>query len=155
MTNAVPSPSLSAVAKITVQATAMLDLMLRLADLLAHETKLVRAGRVANIAPLQEEKLRQSARYQKAIKELEASGAKIVALPAPLRAQIVAASNRLAAAVSENERALRVGRAATRRLLDMVVESVRAQVKPLSRYTARLAPARHAPRLAVTVDRRL
>ena len=37
MTQSAPMPSLSAIAKITVQATEMLDLMLRLADLLAHE----------------------------------------------------------------------------------------------------------------------
>ncbi|MGO8916854.1 MAG: hypothetical protein ACLQJR_13195 [Stellaceae bacterium] len=142
--------------QITTQATGMLDLMMRLADLLAHETELVRAGHVPDIGTLQREKLRLLLLYQTAIKQLNASGVRIIALPAPLRAQIVAASSRLADVVAHNERALRIGRAATRKLLDMVVASVKSQLKSTTRYTARrMAPTRHAPALAVAVDRRL
>ena len=137
------------------RATEMLDLMMRLADLLQHETERLRSGHVQDVAPLQKEKLRLSLLYQRAMKELEAGGVKITALPAPLRAQIVAASARLADAVGENERALRVGRAAARRLLDMVVESVKERLKPVSRYNARRTTAGGAPILAVAVDRRL
>lgn len=137
-------------------ATGMLDLMMRLADLLAHETELVRTGHVREIGGLQREKLRLSLLYQSAIKQLNAGGVRIVGLPAPLRAQIVAAASRLADAVAQNERALRVGRAATRKLLDMVVESVKSKLRPSLRYTARrMAPVRHAPALAVAIDRRL
>jgi hypothetical protein len=155
MTPAPNSPIPPNPPQIAAQATEMLDLMMRLADLLAHETDLLADGRVRDIEPLQREKLRLSLLYQKAIKEVRASGAKIVALPAPLRAQLFAAARRLAEEVTENERALRIGRAATRRLLDAIVESVQERLKPLSRYNARLAPARNAPVLALAVDRRM
>lgn len=136
-------------------AVAMLDLMMRLADLLAHETELVRAGHVSDIAALQREKLRLSMLYQGAIKQLESSGTRIVALPAPLRAQIAAAAGRLAEVVAQNERTLRIGRAATRKLLDMLVESVRSTLRPAIRYNARLKTSRYAPVLAVAIDQRL
>lgn len=139
----------------TVQATDMLDLMMRLADLLSHETDLVRAGRVIDIGPLQNEKTRLTRLYEKTIKELTAGGMKIESLSAPFRAQLVAASVRLSQTVTENERTLRIGRAATRRVLDMVVESVRLKQQPLTRYTARLEPARHRPLLALALDQRL
>ncbi|HYM02771.1 MAG TPA: hypothetical protein VET85_07470 [Stellaceae bacterium] len=137
------------------QATDMLDLMLRLADLLAHETELLTAGRVRDIAALQIEKLRLTTLYDRAIKKFSTSGFKINALSPPLRAQIVAASTRLADAVKENESALRIGSAATRRVLDMVVESIRTRERTAARYTARRTSPRHGPVLAVAVDRRL
>jgi hypothetical protein len=137
-----------------LQVTETLDLMLRLADLLSHETKLVRQGRIQDIEPLQKEKLRLSQLYQQAVKALHAGGAQI-ALPASLRVQIIAASGRLADAVGENEQVLRIGRAATRKLLDMVVDSIKARMKPLNRYNAKLTATRHTPALVVAVDRRM
>jgi len=137
------------------QATQLLDLMMRLADLMANETKLLRAGRLQDIGPLQREKLRLTALYQAAVKQIQASGARITALPPVLRTQIVAASTRLAEVATDNERALRIGRAATRKLLDMVVESVRSRLRPLNRYTARLAPAPRLTMAPVTLDRRM
>jgi hypothetical protein len=142
-------------ASISEQATDMLDLMMRLAELLVHETELLRSGRVRDIEPLQREKLRLTLLYQKALKALTAAGATITALPAPLRAQFVAASGRLADAVGENERALRIGRAATRRLLDAIVESVQARLKPLRHYNARSQTTIGSAPLALAVDRRL
>ena len=148
------SPPLAA-ASLSEQATDMLDLMMRLAELLAHETELLRCGRVRDIEPLQREKLRLTLLYQKALKALTAAGATITALPAPLRSQFVAASGRLADAVGENERALRIGRAATRRLLDAIVESVQARLKPLRHYNARSRTTTGSAPLALAVDRRL
>ena len=148
------SPPLAA-ASLSEQATDMLDLMMRLAELLAHETELLRCGRVRDIEPLQREKLRLTLLYQKALKALTVAGATITALPAPLRSQFVAASARLADAVGENERALRIGRAATRRLLDAIVESVQARLKPLRHYNARSRTTTGSAPLALAVDRRL
>jgi len=153
MSNAPPRSTSAAPA--TVQATDLLDLMMRLSDLLTHETELVGAGRVRDIAPLQREKVRLAVLYQKAIKDLEAAGAKINMLAAPLRAQLFAASSRLTAAVGENERALRIGSTATRRLVDMVVESVKAKLKTFNRYNARLSPARAPLMPAMAIDRRM
>ncbi len=152
MTQTTPPP---AAPQPALQATDMLDLMMRLADLLAHETELVGAGHVADIGALQREKLRLSLLYQDAIRRLDAAGVKIMTLPAPLRAQIVAASNRLADVAAQNERTLRIGRAATRRLLDMLVASVRSRLKPLTRYNARRKATGYTPALAVAIDRRL
>jgi hypothetical protein len=148
------APAAASSLPVMAQATGLLDLMMRLADLLTHETERVRAGQVQDVAPLQQEKLRLSVLYQRAAKELQASGTKITDLPAPVRAQIVATSTRLAEAATKNELALRVGRDATRRLLDMVVSSMRDRLKPVSRYDARRAPqlVRMAP---CAVDRRL
>ena len=148
----IPSPT---PAQPVDQATALLDLMLRLADLMVHESALLRSGRVQDIGPLQREKLRLTGLYHAAVKAIEASGARITMLPPVLRTQLVAASTRLTEEATANERALRIGRAATRHLLDMVVESVRGQLKPLSRYNAKLAPVRRAPALAVALDRRM
>jgi hypothetical protein len=153
MAVAKPSPAPAPPAKI--QPTDLLDLMLRLADLLEHETELLRAGRVRDIAPLQNEKLRLTLIYDKAAKALCAAGLTLASMAPPLRSQFVVAGTRLACTVGENERALRVGRAATRRILDLVVESVRARQRPLLRYTAKLAPMRHMPALALTINQRL
>jgi hypothetical protein len=142
-------------ASISEQATDMLDLMMRLSELLAHETELLRSGRLPDIEPLQREKMRLTLLYQKALKALASAGTTASTLPAPLRAQFVAASGRLADAVGENERALRIGRAATRRLLDAIVESVQARLKPLRHYDARSRTATNITPLALAVDRRL
>jgi hypothetical protein len=137
------------------EATAMLDLMMRLADLLASETTMVASGHVNDIAALQREKLRLSVLYRDAIRKLDVGGVKIVGLPAPLRAQIVAASARLSDVVAQNERTLRVGRAATRKLLEMLVATLKAKLKSPIGYNARLTAARYTPALAVAIDRRL
>jgi hypothetical protein len=132
----------------------MLDLMMRLADLLSDETERVRAGQVRDIGPLQREKLRLTLLYQKAVKAHEANGTRLATLPAPLRAQVVAASARLAEAVGKNERALRIGRDATRRLIDMVVTTMRQRLRPMARYDAKRA-MRPATMVPCAVDRRL
>jgi hypothetical protein len=155
MTAQLPASPPLAPASLSEHATDMLDLMMRLSELLAHETELLRGGRLLDIEPLQREKMRLTLLYQKLLRALTASGTTVSALPAPLRVQFVAASGRLADAVGENERALRIGRAATRRLLDAVVESVQARLKPLRHYDARSRTAASATPLALAVDRRL
>jgi hypothetical protein len=152
-----PSPASAplAPASLSEQATDMLDLMMRLAELLEHETELLRSGRLRDIEPLQREKMRLTLLYQKALKALTTAGTTVSALPAPLRVQFVTASGRLADAVGENERALRIGRAATRRLLDAIVESVQAKLKPLRHYDARSRTAASVTPLALAIDRRL
>jgi hypothetical protein len=155
MTNPMPALRLVPEPSRSLHVTETLDAMLRLADLLSHETELVRSGRIQDVAPLQKEKLRLSQLYRQAAKTLESSGAQIATLPTSLRMQIVAASGRLADAVGENERVLRIGRAATRKLLDMVVDSIKARMKPLNRYNAKLTVARHTPALVMAVDRRM
>lgn len=155
MTTDTAPPTVPSTPEPGATATDLLDLMMRLGELLAHETELVRSGHVRDIEPLQREKLRLFDGYRKALKELGATGLKISALPLPLRTQILAASEMLAQRVSENERALRVGREATRRLIDVVVTAIQSQQKPLTRYNAHLKPMQHAPLLTLALDRRL
>lgn len=139
----------------THRATEMLDLMMRLSDILGNETQCLGEGRIGDIAPLQLEKGRLSVLYEKSIKEMSDTGISVGSVPAPLRAQLVAASNRLTRAVTENERALRIGRAATLRIMDMVIESARLRQRPSMRYTARSKPMAEAAALSVAVNRRL
>lgn len=135
--------------------TALLDLMMRLGDLLAHETEIVRSGRIGDVEPLQREKLRLFDAYKKALEEFGESGMTLEGLPPPLRAQIVDASTTLAQRVKENERALRIGCTATRRLLDSIVSAIQTQQRPLTRYNARLKPTQGATVLTLAFDRRL
>ncbi|HJT08097.1 MAG TPA: hypothetical protein VJ747_14285 [Stellaceae bacterium] len=138
-----------------VAAGGLLDLMNRLMDVLAEETALLRDGRVGEIAPLQSEKTSLATRYAAAIKALGVGTDKASSLSIGLRVQLAARSKRLAELAQENADALRVGGAATRMLLEMVIESLGAQRRPTSGYTATLAPARSTPLLAVALDRRL
>ena len=144
------SPSARAVA-----AGELLDLMNRLMDLLGEETTLLRSGRVAEIAPLQAEKTTLATRYAAAIKALGSMAEQGPVLSIGLRVQLAARSKRLAELAQENAAALRISGAATRMLVEMVIQSVEAQRRPTSGYTASLAPAPSAPLLAVALDQRL
>jgi hypothetical protein len=133
-----------------MSAAALPELMDQLADLLAAETRLVTAGRVGEIAPMQSEKLRLARLYEQAFKAFDPNNA-----PASARGPVLAiAAARLAHAATENERALRIGGAATRRLIEMVVESIQQQQRGSRGYGASRAPARPAPMLPVAVNRR-
>ena len=136
-----------------MSATGLLDLVTRLADLLVSETAMLSSGHVSDIGPLQQEKLRLTALYQRAVKDIEGGR---TTLPPALRAQIIAASASLAQAATENEIALRIGRAGTQRLLDMVVESMKSRVQPFHRYTAkRLTRPPGGTTMAFALDRRM
>ncbi len=99
-----------------------------LAALLERETALVRAMNVAGIAPLQAEKQRLTLMFQQAIKS--PVGAATASLKGPAKAAWLAQIRQLTAAAMDNERALRVGRAATERLIAAsAVTAVKAQRK--------------------------
>ncbi|HXQ50993.1 MAG TPA: hypothetical protein VN802_07860 [Stellaceae bacterium] len=123
----------------------------QLAGLLERETGLVRALKIAEIAPLQSEKARLTNLFQKALKQLGSP----TQLPAAAKSQWLLAGRRLADAAVENERALRAGRAATERLIAAIVNAVKLSRRPLTVY----APRRNIssePRIAgVALDRRL
>jgi len=133
----------------------LLDLMNRLLDVLVEETTLLRGGCIGETASLQAEKTTLAMRYAAAIKALAVMVDKGQSLSIGLRVQLAARSKRLAEVAEENAEALRIGGAATRMLLEMVIESAAAQRRPTSGYTASLAPARSQPLLAVALDRRL
>lgn len=127
-------------------AAALIPLAGELASLLERETVLVRALKIPEIAPLQSEKARLTLLFQKALKQSP---------PSASNKSWLAAGRRLADAATENERALRVGRAATERLIATIITAVKQSRRPLASY----APCKGAPReprlAGVSLDRRL
>jgi hypothetical protein len=117
-----------------------------LARLLERETALVRALKIAEIAPLQQDKTRLTLLIHKALKQSP---------PAVTNKSWLAAGRRLAEAAIANERALRIGRAATERLIATVITAVKQSRRPLASY----APCHGLPRepmiAGVSLDRRL
>jgi hypothetical protein len=129
---------------------ALPEVMDQLAELLAAETQLVTAGRVTEIAPMQSEKLRLARLYEQAFRAFDPSNA-----PAsPRTPALSVAAARLARAATENERALRIGGAATRHLIEMLVDSIKSQQGAVRGYGATRAPSRPAPMRPVAVNRR-
>jgi hypothetical protein len=116
-----------------------------LADLLERETTLVRATKLTEIGPLQPEKIRLTLLFQKT---LEKSGK-------PVGKAWTAAAERLAQAAIDNERALRVGRAATDRLIATVISAVRKSRGPATTYVAKRCQTREARMAGITLDRKL
>jgi hypothetical protein len=117
-----------------------------LTRLLERETALVRALKIAEIAPLQHDKTRLTLLIYRALKQSP---------PVPANTSWLAAGRRLAEAAIENERALRVGRAATERLIATVIAAVKQSRRPLASY----APCHGMPRepmiAGISLDRRL
>ena len=125
-----------------------------LTTLLAQETEFVRALRVKEIGPLQAEKTRLTAAYQSSFKALTGTyDAK--SLPPDIRDVLAAAGQRLAAAVIDNELALRVGKAATERLIGSIIDAVKEQRKSVTVYAPGAPAARHTFMTAAAVDRHL
>lgn len=131
-------------------AAALPEIMDRLAELLAAETRLVTAGRVGEIGALQSEKLRLAQLYDQAFKAFDPNKA-----PSSARHPALAvAAARLARAAAENAQALRIGAAATNRLIEMVVDTIKSRQSAIRGYGASRAPARLAPMAPVAVNRR-
>ena len=127
-------------------AASLIALASELAGLLEHETILVRALKIAEIAPLQSEKTRLTLLFQKALTQSP---------PDASSKSWLAAGRRLADAAMDNERALRVGRAATERLIATIVTAVKQSRRPLASY-ARCKGVPREPLIAgVSLDRRL
>jgi hypothetical protein len=129
---------------------ALPEVMDQLAELLAAETQLVTAGRVAEIAAMQSEKLRLARLYEQAFRAFDPNNAP----PSARTPALAVAAARLARAATENERALRIGGAATRRLIEMVVDSIKSQQSAVRGYGVTRAPSRPAPMRPVAVNRR-
>ena len=124
-----------------------------LTDLLERETALVRKMKIAEIAPLQAEKSQLTLRFQMALGTLGAAG--IAALNGAAHSRWLAAGRRLTAAATENERALRIGRVATERLVAAVVTAVKQSRHAPTGYSARRAVSPEPPVAGIAVDHRL
>jgi hypothetical protein len=144
---AAPAPASATAA----QGPGLVALAALLADLLERETGLVRALKIAEIAPLQGEKTRLTHAFQKALKQLGGTAN----MPPAIKSQWLVVGRRLSDAATENERALRAGRAATERLIATIVNAVKQSRRPHAVYSPRRGAARE-PRIAgVALDRRL
>ena len=130
-------------------ATAML-----LATLLDQESKLIREMKIREIGPLQSEKARLTALCGTIVKSIDVSAPVAPAL----KDKWLAVSKRLGEAALENEMALRVGHAATDRLVSAIVGHIEGRQKAASGY-GRPVHARAAARRPVmagaAVDRQL
>jgi len=124
-----------------------------LAALLERETALVCAMEVAAIAPLQAEKQRLTLLFQQSIKS--PAGAATKSLTGPAKAAWLGAVRQLTAAAMDNERALRVGRAATERLIAAVVTAVKQSRRTSIGYSARRVARTGRPVAGVACDRHL
>jgi len=135
----------------TSSVTALIALANELAQLLEKETALVRSVKIPEIAPLQAEKSRLTSLFQKSLKEVSS----INALAEPYRKQWLAAGNRLSDAAIVNERALRVGRAATQSLIGAIVGAVKEARRPAAAYSSRRGAPRVAQIAGFNLDRKL
>lgn len=138
----------------TGQAANLVALAGALADLLECETTLVREMKIAKIAPLQAEKSRLTLLFQKALKPADGASP-TTALSGRAKTEWLVAGTRLARAAMENERALRIGRAATERLVAAVVAAVKLSRRPPTGYAARLATTPVLRVAGIAVDHRL
>lgn len=131
---------------------ALIDIAQTLTALLERETNLVRNLQIGTIGPLQEEKLRLTRAFQSGLKAL---GPPETAFAGGLRLRWLEVGRRLSAAALDNERALRVGRVATERLIGAVVSAVKQSRKPVAGYTARRVAPRQRSVAGIALDHRL
>jgi hypothetical protein len=126
-----------------------------LTTLLDRETGLIRAMRLTEIAPLQADKLRLTKLCGTALKTIDPKAP----VAKPLKDHWRAVSKRLGDAALANEMALRVGHAATDKLVTAIIGHIERRHRAKSGY-ARPSPvspaAARRPSLAgVTIDRHL
>ena len=122
-----------------------------LAGLLERETRLVRALKITEIGPLQADKTRLVPLLHKFLKQFE-GGTKLA--PAAKQKWGVL-GQRLVAAAAENERALRIGRTATERLIGAVIGAVKESRRPHATYSPRKRGSCDLTVAGVALDRRL
>lgn len=139
---------------IELLAAQLSDLANRLTTLLSQETALIRAMRVKEIGPLQAEKTALTTQYQAAFTTFTASHNGMT-LSTPLREMLAVAGKNLAAAVIDNELALRVGKTATERLISSIVAAVKEQNKSITAYAPTPVAPRRSFMTAAAIDRQL
>jgi hypothetical protein len=132
----------------------LVDLAARLVAILTRETALVRAMHVREIGVLQREKTNLTAQYRTVFKAMTSTYPG-PSLPPAIKEELAISGQRLGQALVENELALRVGKAATERLIASIVAAVRQQKKFSTSYAPQRETPRHIFMTAAAVDRRL
>lgn len=125
-----------------------------LTTLLDRETQLIRAMRLKEIAPLQPDKMRLTQLCGTVLKTIDPK----MSISPGLKEQWRTASKKLGDAAIANEMALRVGNAATARLVSAIIGHIDRRRRATATYARPkpIAPTKPRPSLAgVTVDRQL
>ena len=127
-----------------------------LAGLLSRETQALEAMRIKDAVALRDDKARLTRRYRAAIEELRAGRVSLREISEEERRRLTEAATHLGRVVTDNERALRAGRAAVERVVAAIARAVSAK----ERRSAAYAPPRHAPARqsrvgGIAFDRRL
>lgn len=126
-----------------------------LANLLERETGLIRAMKLTEIGPLQADKVRLTQLCGIALKDIDMAAP----VAKPLKEQWLAVSKKLGEAAVANELALRVGRAATDKLVSAIIGHIERRRSATTAYARpkRVTPGvtRRTALAGVTVDRHL
>jgi len=150
-----PSPSASASGTTPSAVAGLCAVASELTALLERETALLRAMKIMDIAPLQADKLRLTKLCGTALKSIDPKAE----ITKPLKEQWRAISKRLGDATIANEMALRVGHAATDKLVNAIVGHIERRQSAKNGYVRARpnAPATlRRPTLAgVAIDRHL
>ncbi len=146
-----PAPDQKTAAPVALDPAQLFAVVHDLTALLERETALVRGLKINEIGPLQPDKTRLTQTLRKLLKQCE-GGAK---LSAAAKQKWVALGERLVAAATDNERALRIGRLATERLIGAVVRAVKESRRPHASYAPRKPALRDPGFAGVALDRRL
>lgn len=145
------------------RATALVDLMGRMAALLTRETEAVRTRRpTAELAKIAREKEPMSLVYEEVSRLLRVDREGMAALPPELKVSLKEAAGALYAASAENAEALRMGSEAQKLVVDTVVGAVnRARSTPRTAYAPHMGGGRGysqnpcGPATAATLNTRL
>ncbi len=156
MTQSAPRPAFAAPEQLA-DALRLLETAEQLTALLIEESGLVRTLHISEITPLQADKTRLTATYAKTLRALAAPESR--PLPASLKARLMAAAQKLNAAAADNERMLKVGRAATDRLIGTIVSAIKEARPATTGYTRNTQRGRSLPLApamnGIAVDRRM
>ncbi|HWE75314.1 MAG TPA: hypothetical protein VG328_19295 [Stellaceae bacterium] len=154
--NPLPSTRGTGAAAVPSNIPALCAIATELANLLDRETALIRAMKLAEIGPLQADKARLTNLCGTTLKTIDPA----TPVSNALRDQWRVVSKKLGDAAVANEMALRVGHAATDRLVSAIVGHIQKERTAATGYARPkpIAPgaARRPPTLAgVTIDRSL
>lgn len=131
------------------------DIIGRLARLIAEENEKLAAHKLAEIAPMQDEKARLARLYEQHVKQVGESPEVLADLEEADRSLLKEASVDLAKRMEENERRLKTGAQAIERLMKAVADAVRSKRGDVPLYGAKGAVTGAPQALSITVNQTL
>lgn len=138
-----PAPHLPNIAALqSVSIDEMLDATQRLSELLMEEAEHLKAMRVAELAPLQEEKLRLTRLLETAQARMAADPGFVTKANAAQREELLLLADDLAFAVEENFRHVSVARAVNSRVMQAISEVVSDHQRPATYDRSGMASSR-------------